>query len=89
MDGRPEIDSLVAQVERFCGSLRRLSPEARLRLAARLRDELGQVVETAIDASMTAAARRGWGLRRIGRLVGLSHETVRSRIGRSMESERA
>ncbi|MEW2426043.1 hypothetical protein AB0911_36580 [Streptomyces nigra] len=84
MGERPEIDSLVAEVEQFCGGLERLSPEARLRLAARLRDELGQVVESAVDASMAAAARRGWGLRRIGRMVGVSHETVRSRIGRSV-----
>ncbi|MEU6277768.1 hypothetical protein ABZ871_36035 [Streptomyces populi] len=44
MDERPEIDSLIAEVERFCGGLGTLSLEVRLRLAARLRDELGQVV---------------------------------------------
>jgi hypothetical protein len=68
---------LRSDVERFCGDLFGLAPAVRLRLLAELRVMLDGVVAQASTAAMADAQAEGWGLRRIGRQVGLSHEQVR------------
>ncbi|MFD9061137.1 hypothetical protein ACFVZ3_06405 [Kitasatospora purpeofusca] len=78
----PRIDFLKADVERFCAGLDDLAPAARLHLVVRLRKALDEATGTALDESMAAAKAQGWGLRRIGRLAGLSHEKVRCRLAR-------
>jgi hypothetical protein len=68
---------LRADVERFCGELVELPPAIRLRLVTELRVALDAVTTAALTAGMTAAQREGWGLRRIARFTGVSHEQVR------------
>ncbi|MFG6200025.1 hypothetical protein [Nonomuraea sp. JJY05] len=66
-----------SDVERFCGEPVGLAPAIRLRRLAELRVMLAAVVADASTAAMADARGEGWGLRRIGQHVGLSHEQVR------------
>lgn len=68
---------LRADVERLCGELAGLAPAVRLRVLAELRVAVDEVTSPALVAAMVAAQEEGWGLRRIGGIVGLSHEQVR------------
>jgi len=68
---------LRADVERLCAELVELAPAVRLRVLAELRDAVGEVTAPALASAMAAAREEGWGLRRIGGMVGLSHEQVR------------
>lgn len=68
---------LRADVERLCGELAGLAPAVRLRVLAELRSAVDEVTSPALVAAMVAARQEGWGLRRIGAFVGLSHEQVR------------
>ncbi|MGJ6969641.1 hypothetical protein ACSDR0_47960 [Streptosporangium sp. G11] len=63
---------LRADVERFCAEIGDLAPALRLRLLA----ELGVMLDEVTSVAMASAAE-GWGLRRIGRSAGVSHEQVR------------
>ena len=80
MSDDPTIGFLKADVARFCAGLDELAPAIRLLLVVQLRDAMGDVTERALDEGMAAARGEGWGLRRIGTVVGLSHETVRYRL---------
>jgi hypothetical protein len=66
-----------SDVERFCAELVGSAPAIGLRRLAELRVMLDGVVAEASTAAMTDARGEGWGLRRIGRHVGMSHEQVR------------
>jgi hypothetical protein len=68
---------LRADVERFCAELVDLPPAIQLRLVAELRAALDEVTAAALRAGMAAAQEEGWGLRRIARFTGISHEQVR------------
>jgi hypothetical protein len=68
---------LRADVERFCGELVDLPPAIRLRLVTELRAALDAVTTAALTSGMVAARQEGWGLRRIARFTGVSHEQVR------------
>jgi len=83
-----QVGDLRAEVARFCGGLDELTPETRLRTVAELRAALDEVVDGAMVAGMTAARGAGWGLRRIGDVVGLSHEKVRYRIAHAAGASR-
>ncbi|MFF3849590.1 hypothetical protein [Streptomyces sp. NPDC002328] len=83
MDGDSRVGLLRAEVARFWGGLRDLPPELRLREAAKLHDALVEVADEALMAGMAAAQDAGWGLRKIGDVVGLSHEKVRYRLAKS------
>lgn len=72
---------LRADVERFCAELADLPPAAQLRLVAELRAALDEVTTTALTAGMAAAQQEGWGLRRIAKFAGVSHEQVRRLLG--------
>ena len=76
----PRIGFLCADVVRLCEGLDGLAPAQRLRLAVQLRDRLDAVVDAAVVESMAAAAAEGWGLRRVARFAGVSHEQVRRRL---------
>ncbi|GAA2693169.1 hypothetical protein [Streptomyces lunalinharesii] len=82
MSDDPRIGFLKADVARFWAGLDDLAPAIRLRLVVQLREALGEVTDAALDGGMAAAKAEGWGLRRIGDHVGLSHETVRYRLAR-------
>ncbi|MGW0884697.1 hypothetical protein [Streptomyces sp. NPDC002671] len=82
MSDDPTIGFLKADVARFCAGLEDLAPAIRLRLVVQLREALDGVTGSALDAGMAAAKSEGWGLRRIGDHVGLSHEKVRYRLAR-------
>lgn len=74
----PRIGFLRADVARFCDALDdALAPAHRLRLISQLQSALAAATEPALVAAMRAAVEEGWGLRRIGVAVGLSHEKVR------------
>jgi hypothetical protein len=77
---------LRADVERFCDELVDLPPAVRLRLVAELRAALDEVTTAALTAGMTAAKQEGWGLRRIARFTGVSHEQVRRLLAVSAAS---
>ncbi|MFF5211020.1 MULTISPECIES: hypothetical protein [Streptosporangiaceae] len=66
-----------ADVERFCAELVGVAPAIRLARLAELRVMLEGVVAAASAQAMADARDEGWGLRRIGRQVGMSHEQVR------------
>jgi hypothetical protein len=68
---------LRADVERFCAELVDLPPAVRLRLVAELRAALDEVITAALTSGMAAAQQEGWGLRRIAKFTGVSHEQVR------------
>jgi len=68
---------LRADVERLCAELAELAPALRLRTLTELRAAVDEVTSPALAAAMAAAQEEGWGLRRIGAFVGLSHEHVR------------
>jgi hypothetical protein len=72
-----QVGFLRADVERLCGELAELAPAVRLRVLAELRSAVEEVTSPALAAAMAAAQGEGWGLRRIGAFVGLSHEQVR------------
>jgi hypothetical protein len=71
------VAALRADVERFCSDLVVLAPAIRLGLVTELRAALDEVTTPALTAGMTAAQQQGWGLRRIAKLTGISHEQVR------------
>lgn len=75
-----QIRSVKSEAARLCAGLEALSPARRLTAAAELRRVMEDVTGKALDASMIGARNEGWGLRRIGNAVGLSHETVRGRL---------
>jgi DNA-directed RNA polymerase specialized sigma24 family protein len=54
-----------------------LAPAIRLGLLEELRLALAGVVDEARMAAMATAVDEGWGLRRIGKFCGVSHEQVR------------
>lgn len=64
-------------VERFCAELAGVAPAIRLARLAELRVMLEGVVAAASAEAMADARGEGWGLRRIGRQAGMSHEQVR------------
>ncbi|MEV4251402.1 hypothetical protein AB0J63_49480 [Streptosporangium canum] len=66
-----------ADVERFCAELVGVAPAIRLARLAELRVVLEDVVAAASAQAMADARDEGWGLRRIGRQIGMSHEQVR------------
>ncbi|WP_433234904.1 hypothetical protein ACQPYK_24315 [Streptosporangium sp. CA-135522] len=66
-----------SDVERFCHELVGMAPAIRLRRLCELRAMLDEVVVEASTTAMADARNEGWGLRRIGQHVGLSHEQVR------------
>lgn len=66
-----------ADVERLCAEVSALAPAARLALLADLRAALGEATDSAMAAAIADARAEGWGLRRIGKFAGLSHEQVR------------
>ncbi|MEV0632741.1 hypothetical protein ACI2LC_37430 [Nonomuraea wenchangensis] len=66
-----------ADVERFCAELVGVAPAIRLARLAELRVMLEDVVAAAAAEAMAEARDEGWGLRRIGRQIGMSHEQVR------------
>lgn len=66
-----------ADVERFCAELVGVAPAIRLAGLAELRVMLEGVVAAASAQAMADARDEGWGLRRIGQQVGMSHEQVR------------
>jgi hypothetical protein len=68
---------LRADVEQFCGELVDLPPAIRLRLVTELRAALDAVTTAALTSGMVAAQEEGWGLRRIAKFTGVSHEQVR------------
>ncbi|CAO5185793.1 hypothetical protein FAIPA1_50133 [Frankia sp. AiPs1] len=68
---------LRTDVERLCVELSELAPALRLRVLTELRAAVDEVTSPALAAAMAAANAEGWGLRRIGAFVGLSHEQVR------------
>lgn len=68
---------LRADVERLCGELAELAPAVRLRVLVELRAAVDEVTSPALAAAMAAAQVEGWGLRRIGAFVGVSHEQIR------------
>ena len=69
---------LRADVERFCAELVNHPPAVRLRSLAALRAMLDEVTLLAVLAvAMTSAREEGWGLRRIAKFLGVSHEQVR------------
>ncbi|MCM3885648.1 hypothetical protein [Frankia sp. R82] len=68
---------LRADVERLCAGLAELAPALRLRTLTELRAAVDEVTSPALAAAIAAAQEEGWGLRRIGAFVGLSHEHVR------------
>ncbi len=72
---------LRADVERFCADLVDLPPAVRLRLVAELRAALDEVTAAALTSGMAAAQQEGWGLRRIAKFTGVSHEQVRRLLG--------
>ncbi|MCA2230253.1 hypothetical protein [Nonomuraea aurantiaca] len=73
-----------ADVERFCAELVGVAPAIRLARLAELRVMLEDVV------AMAEARDEGWGLRRIGRQIGMSHEQVRRTLAKPLpEPERA
>jgi hypothetical protein len=74
---------LRADVERLCSELAELAPALRLRILTELRVALEEVTSPALAAAMAAAQDEGWGLRRIGAFVGLSHEQVRRTLAAS------
>ena len=77
---------LRADVERFCGELVELPPAVRLRLVTELRAALDAVTTAALTAGMTAAQQEGWGLRRIAKFTGVSHEQVRRLLATASSS---
>ncbi|MFA3872999.1 hypothetical protein ABS735_04820 [Streptomyces sp. MMCC 100] len=77
MDDESELERVRAAVVLYCAKLERMPAEARLRLAAGLREELDPLHAKALDGAMAEASGRGWALRRIGAAAGLSHEKVR------------
>ncbi|MFC5668128.1 hypothetical protein ACFP3U_34825 [Kitasatospora misakiensis] len=83
MSDDPVIGFLKADVARFCAGLEDLAPAIRLRLVVQLQQALDEVTDAALDGGMAAAKAEGWGLRRIGDHVGLSHEKVRYRLARA------
>jgi DNA-binding NarL/FixJ family response regulator len=68
---------LRAEVERFCSDLVDLAPATRLRMATELRAALDEVTTAALTAGMAAAQQEGWGVRRIAKFTGVSHERAR------------
>jgi alpha-glucuronidase len=79
-----------ADVERFCAELVGVAPAIRLARLAELRVMLEDVVATASAEAMAEARDEGWGLRRIGRQIGMSHEQVRRTLAKPLpEPERA
>ncbi len=72
-----------ADLERFCAELVDLPPAVRLRLVAELRAALDGVTTAALTAGMAAAQQEGWGLRRIAKFTGVSHEQVRRLLAAS------
>ena len=68
---------LRSDVGRFCGEIADLAPAIRLARLAELRAMLDEVTSQAMAAAMADALAEGWGLRRIGRHAGVSHEQVR------------
>lgn len=76
---------LRADVERFCAEIDDLAPALRLRLLAELGVMLDEVTSVAMASAMVAAQEEGWGLRRIGRVVGVSHEQVRRTLASAAE----
>ncbi|MEU7458296.1 hypothetical protein [Streptosporangium roseum] len=66
-----------ADVERFCAELAGVAPAIRLARLVELRAMLEDVVARASAEAMADARDEGWGLRRIGRQIGMSHEQVR------------
>jgi hypothetical protein len=84
-----DVAFIRADVERVCGELVGLAPAIRLRRLAELRVMVEQVVSEASAAAMADAREEGWGLRRIGQHVGLSHEQVRRLLsGRSQSADK-
>ncbi|MCZ1004140.1 hypothetical protein O1M63_49390 [Streptomyces mirabilis] len=83
MSDDARIRLLTADVARFCTETGTLAPEQRLRLVTHLRHSLDRVTGQALDEGMKAARSKGWGLRRIGKAAGLSHEKVRHRLARN------
>jgi hypothetical protein len=69
---------LRSDVARFCGEIADLAPAVRLARLAELRAMLDEVVLQA----MADAQAEGWGLRRIGKHAGVSHEQVRRMLVR-------
>ncbi|MFE3453987.1 hypothetical protein ACFXJ8_34185 [Nonomuraea sp. NPDC059194] len=68
---------LRSDVARFCGEIAHLAPAVRLARLAELRAMLDEVTSHAMAAAMADARGEGWGLRRIGKHAGVSHEQVR------------
>lgn len=66
-----------SDVARFCDEIAGLAPAVRLRRLAELRAMLDEVTLRAMSEAMADARGEGWGLRRIGKHVGVSHEQVR------------
>ncbi|MFI6317111.1 hypothetical protein ACIBG8_06310 [Nonomuraea sp. NPDC050556] len=68
---------LRSDVARFCGEIVDLAPAVRLARLAELRAMLEEVTAQAMAAAMADARGERWGLRRIGKHAGVSHEQVR------------
>jgi hypothetical protein len=68
---------LRSDVERFCREIAGLAPAVRLRRLAELRVMLEELTSAALAGAMADAKAEGWGLRRIGKSAGMSHEQVR------------
>ncbi|WP_231618779.1 hypothetical protein [Nonomuraea sp. SBT364] len=74
---------LRSDVARFCGEIADLAPAVRLARLAELKAMLDDVTSQAMAAAMADARSEGWGLRRIGRYAGVSHEQVRRTLAPS------
>ncbi|WP_103961970.1 hypothetical protein [Nonomuraea solani] len=68
---------LRSDVARFCSEIADLAPAVRLARLAELQAMLDDVTSQAMAAAMADARGEGWGLRRIGKHAGVSHEQVR------------
>ncbi|MFJ9924240.1 hypothetical protein ACIRSF_33685 [Streptomyces rubiginosohelvolus] len=72
-----QIDALRNQMEDLCTGLTDAPVTERLHALHLLRTTFFAIHDDALTEAVTAARDAGWGLRRIGTAIGLSHEQVR------------
>jgi hypothetical protein len=77
---------LRSDVERFCGELVDHPPAIRLRILTELRAMVDEVTLSALASAMSSAQDEGWGLRRIAKFSGVSHEQVRRLLAADREA---
>ncbi|MEU5370559.1 hypothetical protein ABZ362_16520 [Streptomyces sp. NPDC005951] len=72
-----QIDALRIQMENLCTDLTGAPITERLDALHLLQTTFSCIHDDALITTVTAARDAGWGLRRIGTAIGLSHEQVR------------